>query len=185
MTFALNSTPVRALNPQNKYKLYNFSPVAICKMISQKNEKIAFKQRLNMEFCKLWLNFFESFKPRQKRTSQAIIEFILPAASHSICFPAHWLQLWFIRGPSSWRCAWSSETRLQILILLTIENWGWWSGPSLVWHDCQPALGENGRLDKQGVWTCRSGTQVRISGVFICSEPGRGCDAWPSQGEAY
>lgn len=122
MVFVLNSAPVRDHSPQDKYQICNFPPEVICTMIPQKNKKIAFKQRINMEFWKLWLNFFESFKPRQKGTSETIIEFILPAASYSIWSPAHWFQLWFIRGPSSCHCTRSSETWLQTLILLTIEN---------------------------------------------------------------
>lgn len=185
MIFALNFAPVRAHSPQNKYKIHNFSLEVICKMIPQKTtKKIAFKQRLKMEFWKLWLNFLKSFKPRQKGTSKPVMEFILPAASYSIWSPECWLQQWFIRGPSSCHCAWSSETWLQILILLTIENEarGWVLAPLTWLSACTP---ENGCLEKQGVLTCRSGTQVPISGDFICSEAGRGCASWPSQWDTY
>ena len=95
-----------------------------------------------MEFWKLWLNFFESFKLRRKGMSEAEIEFILPAASYSIWPLAHGdllgdqvhdivpdLQK---PGFKSW--------------FYSIENE---AGGSLVWQDCQPAL------RRMAVWTHR------------------------------
>lgn len=137
-------------------------------MISQRNKKkIAFKQRINMEFWKLWLNFFESFKLRRKGMSEAEIELVLPAASRSIWSLAHSDLLGdqvHVIVPDLQKPGFKSWFYSQLKMRLVV---------SLVWQDCQPAL------RRMAVWTHRecelAGQGLQCVSVEFLSAMGLGC----------